>query len=160
MAIWGKVGTQILSVSNALYASSKSALIGDGSFEGFVDSVLSNVPSAASPSEPFVYGHLVYSQTISSVTRRVSDIMPGDVVVLEDCHFHGRKGLQTYNTRIGKNDQPACGIINEYEQKKHKLRVYQANQRVGNQTVELASYRLNDLKAGTVKVRFVVLSAD
>jgi myosin tail region-interacting protein MTI1 len=168
MAIWGKVGVFLHEASLALHEKSKRSLIGDGSYAGFVHAVFREVPQARTP-EQDLYGYLVYAQTGASVQRRASDIMPGDVIVLHDAKLKGHKGLGTYHQHVGGEGEVCVGVVNEVETKKSKIRVLQANQHVGHQvhsscvrlfyitdivkqTVESVSYRLDDLKSGTIKV--------
>ncbi|RPD62603.1 hypothetical protein L226DRAFT_568663 [Lentinus tigrinus ALCF2SS1-7] len=151
-AHWGRVGVQVHEISASYYEKSKKHVIGDGSYIGFVHAVLSQVPNAAQPTESLEsFGYLVYSQSAAAVQRRVSDIMPGDVIVVNDAKFKGHKGLQSYNQTVGVG-APLVGIISDFEPKKSKVKVYQANQHVGQQSVESASYRLEDLKSGSVKI--------
>ncbi|KAI0657249.1 hypothetical protein C8Q70DRAFT_1046210 [Cubamyces menziesii] len=158
MSHWGRVGVQVHEVAAALYERSKKSVVGDGSYLGFVTAVLGQVPNAAQPAHPFdSFGYLVYSQSASAVQRRVSDIMPGDVLVVEEAKFKGHKGLQSYHQNVGVG-QPLFAVIGDFEAKKSKVKVFQANQHVGHQSVESASYRLEDLKSGTVKI-FRVLEA-
>ncbi|KAK1226639.1 assembly of actin patch protein [Marasmius sp. AFHP31] len=67
-----------------------------------------------------------------------SEILPGDIVWLKDAKLKGHKGLHTYTQGVGEGDE--------------------ANQHVGQQTVESVSYRMEDLESGVVKV-FRVLEA-
>ncbi|KAI0647871.1 hypothetical protein C8Q79DRAFT_1008270 [Trametes meyenii] len=158
MAHWGRVGVQAHEVAAALFERSKKGVVGDGSYLGFVNTVLGQVPTAAQPASPYEsFGYLVYSQAAAAVQRRVSDIMPGDVFVAHEAKFKGHKGLQSYHQHVGVG-QPLLAVIGDFEAKKSKVKVYQANQHVGQQSVELASYRLEDLKSGSVKV-FRVLEA-
>ncbi|KZT19984.1 hypothetical protein NEOLEDRAFT_1141294 [Neolentinus lepideus HHB14362 ss-1] len=150
MTIWGKVGIQVCEVATTFFEKSKKSLVGDGTYAGFVDAVLSEVPNASEPSPP-IYGYLVYSQTGSTVQKRVSDIMPGDILTAQDAKLKGHKGLQTYHQNVG-TEELLIGVVTEFEAKKSKVRVFQANQHVGQQTVESVSYRLDDLKSGTIKV--------
>lgn len=156
IAIWGRIGVQVCEVATSLNDKSKKALIGDGTYHGFIEAVLNEVPGAASPSLPS-YGYVIYMQSGSSVQKRAGEIMPGDVVWLSDAKLKGHKGIQTYSQHVGTKE-PLVGIISEFEAKKFKLRVFQANQHVGQQTVESVSYRLEDLKSGVVKV-FRILEA-
>lgn len=156
IAIWGRVGVQICEVATSLFEKSKKTLVGDGTYHGFVSAVVSEVPNAALPA-PLSYGYVVYVQSGSAVQKRVSDIMPGDIVELQDAKFKGHKGIQTYNQHVGVGE-PLVGIVSEFEPKKSKIRLFQANQHVGQQTVEAVSYRLEDLKSGTVQA-FRVLDA-
>ncbi|TDL17740.1 hypothetical protein BD410DRAFT_882863 [Rickenella mellea] len=156
LALWGRVGVHVGEAAVALHEKSKRALIGDGTFPGFVNAVIGHVPQAA-PATPlqdgFSYGHLVYAQTGNTVQKRMSDIMPGDVIFLSEAKLKGHKGLQTYHQTVGVGGEPVVGIVCEFEVKKSKVKVYQANQHVGGQTVEMVSYRLEDLKSGNVKAR-------
>lgn len=150
--IWGRVGVQICEVATELHEKSRKSLIGDGTYLGFLNAVLNKVPNAL----PFdldssSFGYLIYAQTGSSVQKRTADIMPGDIVMLQDAKLKGHKGLQSYHQNVGEGE-PLLGIIGEFDPKKLKLRVFQANQHVGHQTVESVSYRLEDMKSGTVKV--------
>ncbi|KAJ7738396.1 hypothetical protein B0H16DRAFT_1664668 [Mycena metata] len=150
IAIWGRVGVHLCEAATQLYEKSKKSLVGDGTYTGFVNAALREVPNAARAPPP-AWGYLVYSQAGSSVQKRLSDIMPGDIVALFDAKLKGHKGLATYSQTAGAGE-PLVGIVSEFEAKKSKIRVFQANQHVGHQTVEAASYRLEDLKSGIVKV--------
>ncbi|KIM81016.1 hypothetical protein PILCRDRAFT_821853 [Piloderma croceum F 1598] len=156
MAVWGRVGVQICESATTLFENSKKTLVGDGSYYGFVEAVFRQVPNAMPPSSSG-YGYLIYAQTGPSVSRRVSEILPGDVVELYDAKLKGHKGLQSYHQDVGAGE-PLVGIVNEFEVKKSKVKIFQANQHVGQQTVESVSYRLDDLKSGVVKI-FRVLEA-
>lgn len=168
---WGRVGVQIHETASVLFDKSKKALVGDGSYLGFITAVLSQVPNASHPAPPFDnLGYLIYMQTGGSVQRRVTDVMPGDLIVIHEAKFKGHKGLQSYTQTAGIGE-PLYAIISDYEQKKSKVRVFQANQHVGQQvgficsadagyahhscpqTVESVSYRLEDLKSGSIRVR-------
>ncbi|TFY62404.1 hypothetical protein EVG20_g6713, partial [Dentipellis fragilis] len=143
----------------------------------FVDAVLAQVPNAATGGAE--YGFLVYAQTGGAVHVRASEIMPGDVIVLEDAKLKGHKGLQTYHQAAGDGGVPCVGVVSEFEVRKMKVKALQANQHVGQavsttrgfafgrgllrriradvsanaaKTVESVSYRLDDLKSGTIKV--------
>ena len=156
VAVWGRVGVQVCEVATTLYENSKRSLIGDGTYHGFVEATLKEVPNAA-PISGQEYGYLVYMQSGSSVQKRLSDIMPGDIVWMHEAKLKGHKGIQTYNQNVGAGE-PLVGVVGEFESKKFKIRVFQANQHVGQQTVESVSYRLEDLKSGVVKI-FRVLEA-
>ena len=140
IAVWGRVGVQICEVATTMYDHSKKTLIGDGTYRGFVDTVLREVPNAAKPeSKQFPYGYLVYLQNGGQVQKRASEIMPGDVVEIVDARFKGHKGLGGYQQFVGAGVEgaegggPVVGVISELEPKKSKLRVFQANQHVGQQ---------------------------
>lgn len=193
MAIWGKTGVRVVDAATALFEKSKRALVGDGSYAGFVRAVLAQVSGATYPSaggdDDSEWGYVVYAQTGTAVQRRVSDILPGDVVAFWDAKLKGHKGLHAYTQTVGTagageggRGGPLVGIVSEFDGKKSKVRVWQANQHVGQQvsqtlsvfrrlarvkngaltpratqTVENVSYRLDDLKSGQVKVSWGVL---
>jgi hypothetical protein len=130
-ALWGKIGVRIHDAATSLYEKSKKSVVGDGSFAGFVHATISQVPHAATASSDS-YGYLIYSQNGTVVQRRSSDILPGDIVVLQDAKFKGHRGLQSYTQNVGFPEAVVC-IISEFELKKSKIRVFQANQHVGQQ---------------------------
>ena len=185
MTIWGKTGVRVVEAATALFEKSKRALVGDGSHAGFVRAVLAQVPGVVDPgaTPDDDWGYMVYAQTGNAVQRRVSDILPGDVIAFSDAKLKGHKGLHAYTQTAGA----VVGIVSEFESKKSKVRVWQANQHVGQQvspslgqslsvfrrlarvkngvltpratqTVENVSYRLEDLKSGQVKVCLVFVS--
>ena len=133
---WGRVGIQVCEVAVELFEKSKKSLIGDGTFIGFVNAVLDRVPNASPVEEDATsFGYLIYVQTGSSVTKRAADIMPGDIITLQDAKLKGHKGIQTYHRNIGEGT-PVVAIIGEYEPKKSKIKAYQASQHVGNQVCQ------------------------
>lgn len=174
MTVWGKVGAQVAEAASGLFEKSKRTLVGDGSYVGFVRAVLAQVPGALRSSDPEEWGYVIYAQTGTTVQRRVVDIMPGDVIAFWDAKLKGYKALHTYSQTTGAGESGALvGVVSEFEPKKMKVRVWQANQHVGQQvslfrrlarkangglmpratqTVENVSYRLEDLKSGRVKV--------
>ncbi|KAH0826157.1 hypothetical protein J3R83DRAFT_5576 [Lanmaoa asiatica] len=183
MAIWGKVGVQVVEAATTLFEKSKRALVGDGSYAGFVRAVLAQVPGVVvhpAGSGDDDWGYVVYAQTGNAVQRRVSEILPGDVIAFWDAKLKGHKGLHAYTQTAGAGGGPLVGIVSEFDAKKSKVRVWQANQHVGQQvslsvfrrlarvkngvltpratqTVENVSYRLEDLKSGQVKVSTTVV---
>lgn len=167
---WGRVGIQVCEVAVELFEKSKKSLVGDGTYVGFVNAVLDKVPNASPVEEDASsFGYLIYAQKGSSVTKRAADIMPGDIITLQDAKLKGHKGIQAYHQNIGEG-APVVAVIGEYEPKKFKVKAYQASQHVGNQvsrmvnlhvlndshaffqTVDSVSYRLEDLKSGSIKV--------
>ncbi|KAG0692164.1 hypothetical protein DFH29DRAFT_566703 [Suillus ampliporus] len=175
MVLWGKVGVQIVESATGLFEKSKRSLVGDGSYAGFVRAVFAQVPDAQRVSgEGEDWGYLIYVQTAGSVQRRVAEILPGDIIAFWDAKLKGYKGLHAYSQTVGTGENgPLIGVVSEVEGKKSKVRVWQANQHVGQQvsllrrwrrmangaltpkatqTVENVSYRLEDLKSGHVKV--------
>ncbi|KAF8516812.1 hypothetical protein BU17DRAFT_50491 [Hysterangium stoloniferum] len=146
--LWNMVGTNVHKAATALFERSKKTVVGDGTNQGFVNAVLEQVPQASKVS----HGHLVYAQTGNVVSRRSSNIMPGDVVELIDAKLKGHKGLQSYHQSAGTLHEPLVGIVSEFDAKKSKIKVLQANQHVGSQAMEMVSYRLDDLKSGNAKI--------
>ena len=133
LQIWGTVGTAVHGAAAALFDKSKKTLVGDGTSRGFVMAALAQVPQASKAS----YGHLIYSQNGQTVLRRSSNIMPGDIIQLTEAKFKGHKGLQSYHQTAGTIQDPAVGIVSEFDGKKSKAKVYQANQHVGAQVCQL-----------------------
>jgi hypothetical protein len=129
-ALWGRVGVHVAKAALDLLERSKHTLVGNGSYEGFIAEALAQVPYASPPHGPGEYGILVYAQTAAQVHTRLTDILPGDVAVLEGARLKGHKGLHTYSITAGEG-APCMGVVSEFEAKKLKLRVLQANRRVG-----------------------------
>ena len=139
MAMWGRVGVQVCEVATSLFENSKKTLVGDGTYAGFVAAVLAGVPNAAPISVASgEYGYLVYVQNGSSVQRRVSEIMPGDIVEIHEGKLKGHKGIQTYHQNVGGSGEALLGVVGEFEAKKSKIRVFHANQHVGQQVCFIA----------------------
>ena len=134
MTMWGRVGVQVCEVATSLFENSKKALVGDGTYAGFVTAVLAGVPNAAPISVASgEYGYLIYAQNGSLVQKRASEIMPGDIVEIHEGKLKGHKGLQTYHQNVGGAGEALLGIVGEFEAKKSKIRVFHANQHVGQQ---------------------------
>jgi hypothetical protein len=135
--IWDQVGAQVATAVVVLSEKSKKSLVGDGTYIGFVDAVLKEVQNArpfnANNLFDWLSQYLIYEQKESVVLKRAVNIMPGDVVVFQDATLKGFKGLQRYTQNVGLNGRPFFGVIGELEMKKSKLRVYQANNKVGQQ---------------------------
>jgi hypothetical protein len=129
-ALWHRVGAHVAEAASALFERSKRTLVGTGSYEGFIAEALAQVPNASPPPNPGEYGFLIYAQTGAQVHTRLTDIMPGDVVVLEGAKLKGHKGLHTYSMSVGEAS-PCMGVVSEFDAKKLKLKALQANQRVG-----------------------------
>jgi myosin tail region-interacting protein MTI1 len=127
MAVWGRVGVQICEVATTLAEQSKGQF---GSYRGFVDAVLNQVPNAVlpTPSRP-LYGYVIYSRDGATVHKRACDIMPGDIVTISDAKLKGHKGIQTYHQTVG-TDEEVVGIVGEWESKKAKIKVLEAGQHV------------------------------
>ena len=134
MTMWGRVGVQVCEVATSLFENSKKTLIGDGTYAGFVTAVLAGVPNATPISAASgEYGYLVYAQSGTLVQKRVSEIMPGDIVEIHEGKLKGHKGIQMYHQNVGGSGEALLGIVGEFEAKKSKIRVFHANQHVGQQ---------------------------
>ncbi|TCD68515.1 hypothetical protein EIP91_010571 [Steccherinum ochraceum] len=153
MSQWGRVGVQIHEIAATLFEKSKKSVVGDGSYVGFVSAVISQVPNASQPIPTSYesFGYLIYSQAGAALQRRASDIMPGDIIVLSEAKLKGHKGLQMYHQNVGMGD-PVVAIVADFETKRSKVKVFQANQHIGQQSVESVSYRLEDVKSGIIKI--------
>jgi len=153
MALWGSIGTRVLQASLQLAEQSKRAVIGDGSGDAYVHAALDMVPSAMKSLAPHVYGYLIFAMSGPQLLRRTSDIMEGDVAVITDAEFKGRRGLVPYHQHVGSANDPVVGIVHEFEPKNSKIRVLTASQHPNHYpTIESVSYRLDDLKQGSFKV--------
>jgi myosin tail region-interacting protein MTI1 len=129
-ALWYRVGAYVAEAASRLLERSKRTLVGNGSYESFIAEALSQVPNASPPHGPGEYGFLIYAQTAAQVHTRLTDIMPGDVVVLDGAKLKGYKGLHTYSMSAGEG-APCMGVVSEFDLKKLKLKALQASQRVG-----------------------------
>ncbi|KAG8754040.1 hypothetical protein FRC14_005438 [Serendipita sp. 396] len=144
-------GPRILQSAQQVQEKSKRLVIGDGSSPSFLYMVLA--PTGASTTS---LGHLIYAQNGGSIQKRLSDILPGDVVALYDAKFKGHKGglgLGNYSASWGTETEPILGVVIEFEGKKSKIRAFAVNQHPNAYpTIDTPSYKLDDLKSGTVKV--------
>lgn len=164
MAIWGKIGTEVIQSAITLVEQHKRGPMSTyQSSASFVSNVLSRVPAAQPPQTlgygPTSYGHLIFAQTggMPHAIMKISDIMPGDIVALHEARFKGRTGslgLHSYTIEVGAAGDPLVAVVHEFEPKKGKIKVFQAALSGSNhhQTIESTMYKLDDLKSGTVKV--------
>jgi hypothetical protein len=130
--LWGRVGVYVGEEASGLLERSKRTLVGNGSYESFVAEALAQVPNALPPQSPGEYGILIYAQAGVQVHTRVTDILPGDVVVLDAAKLKGYKykGFNFYIDCVGEG-APRMGVVSQFNMKKLKLKVLQASQRVG-----------------------------
>lgn len=129
VALYSRVGKHVFARAAALVEYSRKSVIGDGSGPGFVHTVLEQVTAAVTILDTEIddagqveYGPIIYVQNGPSVQKRASDIMPGDIVTIRQAKFKGYKGLTGYSTTVGF----IVGIVNEFEDKKGKVKVWQA----------------------------------
>ncbi|KAI0263991.1 hypothetical protein BC834DRAFT_827029 [Gloeopeniophorella convolvens] len=151
LTLHASVGIYVADAAAALHERSKREAPESSSHEGFVSRALSMVHNASPPQGPGEYGFLIYARTAAQVTTDVGEIMPGDIAVIETAKLKGHKGLHTYSMNVGEG-VPCVGIVSEFDSKKSKFKTLQAGQRGGQAIVESVSYRLEDLKSGTIKV--------
>lgn len=133
---WSKVGIHINEVAGELFDKSRGTPIGDGTCIGFVNSVLDRISGVSTVEKDATsFGYLIF-QTGLSVTKNVADIMPGDIIALQDAKLEGRDGIQAHH-RGTDEGITAVGIIGEYKPWKSMVKVYQAcqhrDQSAGNQ---------------------------
>ena len=125
-ALAQRLNPRIIDSTHSIHEKSKKNVIGDGSSLGFLQQVLTTVPTASAES----LGHLIYAQTGASVTRRAGDIVPGDIIALYDAKFKGHKGLSSYSIVVGSADDPLLGIVSDFSAsgKRAKLKAFAVNQ--------------------------------
>jgi hypothetical protein len=125
-ALAQRLNPRIIDSAHAIYEKSKKHVIGDGSSLGFLQQVLSTVPTASTES----LGHVIYAQTGTSVTRRAGDIVPGDIIALYDAKMKGHKGFAGYSIVVGSADEPLLGIVSDFSAsgKRVKVKVFAVNQ--------------------------------
>jgi hypothetical protein len=58
-----------------------------------------------------------------------------DIVEIHEGKLKGHKGIQAYHQNVGGSGGALLGIVGEFEAKKSKMRVFHANQHVGQQQV-------------------------
>lgn len=83
------------------------------------------------------FGHLVFDQSGKSVVTHRDDIRPGDVVVIENAYFRGKKALGHYSTDIVLQH----GVALEFEARKSKARIAQVGEHThSHPTLESVRY--------------------
>lgn len=122
------------------------------------------------------FGATVLSQVGSTILDRGSDdvVRAGDVVQLQGANFKGKKGLGSYHVVYGSPPAPdssevnkhstVFGVVVEVDTKKHRWRVVTTSNAANTSskptsspvTVEEIGLRMDDLRAGVVKVMRVV----
>jgi hypothetical protein len=76
------------------------------------------------------FGALIWEQEGTTQSQRYDDIRIGDVIVLHDAKFKGKKGLVSYTQQVGSVQEPMFGICYEVEQRKTKCKVWQVERGV------------------------------
>ncbi|ODO10042.1 hypothetical protein I350_02267 [Cryptococcus amylolentus CBS 6273] len=138
------VGAGLVRSAHAIFQQGKRGQYGDGSSTGFVLLAMQNV--GITPAEG--WGQVIFEQEGGSILRRYDEPRPGDIAAFYDAKLRGKKGLSTYSQHVGSVEEPLVGVVAEFEERKHKLRVLQVERGVP----EEVSYRSEDLKSGRILV--------
>ena len=132
-------------------ASSKTnSVVGDGSPQGFVQSLVSSLPEALAPVGVRAYGALVYSNLANATVQQFDEIRPGDIVTFRNAKFQGHRGPMhsKYNVEIGKPDH--VGIVVDWDGTKKKVRAWEQGR--DGKKVKMESFKLGDMRSGEAKV--------
>ncbi|KAK8858659.1 hypothetical protein IAR55_002888 [Kwoniella newhampshirensis] len=140
-------GAQLARAAQGIFAQGRKAYYGDGSAAGFVLVSIdqAHLPRPAGEGE---WGQVVFEQENASILKRYDEPRPGDIAAFYDARLKGKKGLHTYNQHVGSVEEPLVGVVVEFEERKHKMRVLQVERGVP----EEVSYRCEDLKSGKILV--------
>jgi myosin tail region-interacting protein MTI1 len=134
-ALWGRVGVHVGEAASSLFNQSKRTPVGDGSYEGFINEVFSQVPNALPPQALGDYGILIYERKADQVHIHLTDILPGDVVVLDSANLWSSDPIHTYTHWTGL--VPCLGVVSKFEPQKLELQALQANYQA-SQTVRIS----------------------
>ncbi|WVQ73144.1 hypothetical protein IAR50_002708 [Cryptococcus sp. DSM 104548] len=137
-------GAGLIRSAHAIFQQGKRGQYGDGSSTGFVMLAMQN--AGMTPTEG--WGQVIFEQEGGSILRRYDEPRPGDIAAFYDAKLKGKKGLSTYSQHVGSVEEPHVGVVAEFEERKHKLRVLQVERGVP----EEVSYRSEDLKSGRILV--------
>ena len=119
--------------------------MGDGTPFAFVAHVLGH--AGALPPVGGAFGAPILSQSGPTPQPSLDDPRPGDVVAASNAEFKGKEGLASYHATY-----PAfLGVVTEFEAKKNKVRALMQNP-AGKKPIEEVSLRLDDLRAGSVRI--------
>lgn len=140
------IGTQIFATAHSQKNSKQT------STEAFLDMCFSRATDPRPPSG-FSYGIAILSVSIASevksskpIVTQLDEPRAGDIAVFFDTKF--KHGLTT--TKVGGSDTPHRGVVESWDAKKRKVKLLQVQ---GN-GIEEVGYRIEDLKAGLLKVNF------
>ncbi|WWC96190.1 hypothetical protein V866_003057 [Kwoniella sp. B9012] len=142
-----RYGAQLARSAHNIFSQGKKAQVGDGSPAGFVLFAMDSA-QLPRPDTEKGWGQVVFEQEGGSILRRYDDPRPGDIAAFHDSKLKGKKGLSTYNQHVGSVEEPLIGVVAEFEERKHKLRILQVERGVP----EEVSYRCEDLKSGKITV--------
>nr|ODN99813.1 hypothetical protein L204_02253 [Cryptococcus depauperatus CBS 7855] len=138
-------GAAISRAAQGIFSQGKKGNYGDGSPENFVVTALVNA-RIDRPSEG--WGQVIFEQEAGSIIRKYDEPRPGDIATFYDAKLKGKKGLHTYSQHVGSVEDPLVGVVSDFEERKHKLRVLQVERGIPDEV----SYRCEDLKSGKVIV--------
>lgn len=149
----------------SMVSSKEGSVVGDGSPQGLVLDLLSQLPGALLPVGTRAYGALVYQNIGNATVAQYDEIRPGDIVSFRNARFQGKHGnLHTkYSQEVGKPDH--VGIVAEWDGTKKKIRAWEQgkdeeggeaekgkSKKSGKVKVKAESFRLGDLRSGEVRV--------
>lgn len=138
------VGIKVYRAAQKLADIGKRQSVGDGTSRAFVWSAMADAGLDAN----VTFGSLIWEQEGATQNKRYDEIRTGDIVILHDAKFKGKKGLVSYAQQVGSVEEPMFSICAESEQKKTKVKVWQVERgHIGTE-----SYRLDDLQSGLVRV--------
>nr|ODN93909.1 hypothetical protein L203_00077 [Cryptococcus depauperatus CBS 7841] len=138
-------GAAISRAAQGIFSQGKKGNYGDGSPENFVVTALVNA-RIDRPSEG--WGQVIFEQEAGSIIRKYDEPRPGDIATFYDAKLKGKKGLHTYSQHVGSVEDPLVGVVSDFEERKHKLRVLQVERGIPDEV----SYRCEDLKSGKIIV--------
>ena len=133
-------GTKVYKSAQKLADIGRKQSVGDGTSRAFVWTALGEAGIDANVG----FGPLIWEQQGSTRSKRSDDIRPGDVLVLHDAKFKGKKGLVSYHQQVGSVDDPMFAICSEFEPKRSKVRGWQVDRGVSLVFCLLSSSRPND----------------
>jgi len=120
---------------------------------GFVKTIIQSLGNALEPVGS-TFGQVIYhcdvihdSKGSQPEIRIKDDVRPGDIVASYGASFKG-KGIGHNSMTLGSLLTPHAGVVSENDIKKNKFKAFG----VFNGKVELLSYRLDELKSGSIVV--------
>ncbi|KAK0533534.1 assembly of actin patch protein [Tilletia horrida] len=153
-----QIGAPIAAQAEQLISSKNPQIVGDGSAYALPASLIAASPVRALGPIGASFGAPILHQAGPTVLEQGPDeIRPGDVLVLFGTEFKGKKAaLSTYHHTFGSAREPAFAVLVENESKKNRLRVaiqsVASGGKKGGGGVEEVSLRMDDLRAGVLKV--------
>ena len=125
-------------------------VVGDGSPQMLVLSLLSSLPEALLPVGVRAYGALVYANLANASVQQFDEIRPGDIVTFRNAKFQGHRGPMhsKYSVEIGKPDHVA--VVVDWDGTKKKVRAWEQGRE--SKKVKMESFKLGDMRSGEAKV--------